>query len=214
MSVKKRVYNSDSRVAQAEKTKKRVLEKAKKLFKKEGFDRVTIASLAKEAKVSVPTIYSVFKSKRGVLQALIDGALPERDFAFLVESVHEERCPRERLNLSAKIARQIYDAEKELVDILRSASMVAPELKELEQEREKRRYDRQGDSIKKMKTEGSLAKGLSLAKARDVFWAVTGRDMYRLLVIERAWTSEQYEDWLAKTLPSLLMNEEWMGHDK
>ena len=134
---KKRIYNSEARDAQAAQTRSRILEAAKELFQTEGFDRVTIGKLAKAAEVSMPTIYGIFKSKRGVLQSLIDEALPPNQFWALVEDAKQEKSPKIRLGISAKMARQIYDAERELIDILRSASVIAPELKELEQEREK-----------------------------------------------------------------------------
>lgn len=103
------------------------------------------------------------------------------------------------------MARKIYDAESELMDILRGASVVAPEFKELELEREKRRYDRQGETIKTMVKEKSLAKGLSLTKARDILWAFTGRDMYRMFVVEQGWKSEEYEKWLTQLLIKTLI---------
>ena len=92
------------------------------------------------------------------------------------------------------------------MDILRGASVVAPEFKELEQEREKRRYERQGEYVKKLMKEKCLAKGLTLQKARDILWALTGRDMYRMLVVERMWTSDEYEKWLAQMLIDSLLH--------
>lgn len=203
---KRRVYNSEARDVQAAQTRSRILEAAKKLFQNEGFDRVTIGKLAQVAEVSMPTIYALFKSKRGILQSLIDEALPSNKFETLVEEFKQEKSPKKRLGISAKIARQIYDAERELMDILRSASLVAPELKELEQEREKRRYERQKEGVTRMMKEKSLAKGLSLAKARDTLWTLTGRDIYRMMTVERGWTSGEYEEWLAQLLVKSLLN--------
>jgi AcrR family transcriptional regulator len=202
---KRRTYYSEARDAQAVQTRSQILKAAKKLFQTEGFDRVTISKLAKAAAVSMPTIYAIFKSKRGVLQAMIDEALPPAQFAELVDSSMQETSLKKRLSITAKLARQIYDAEKELMDILRGASVVAPEFKELEQEREKRRYERQGEYVKKMMQEKLLAKGLTLQKARDILWTLTGRDMYRMLVIERGWTSDEYERWLTQLLVQSLL---------
>ena len=154
----------------------------------------------------MPTVYAIFKSKRGVLQSLIDDAFPPEQFADLVEDSMQEKSPKKRLSITAKLARQIYDAERELMDILRGASVVAPEFKELEQEREKRRYDRQGEYVKKMISEKSLAKGLTLQRARDILWVLTGRDMYRMFVVERGWTSDEYEKWLAQLLVKLFLD--------
>jgi AcrR family transcriptional regulator len=202
----KRMYSSKARDSQAAQTRNRILEAAIELFLNEGFDRVTIGKLAQSAGVSMPTIYAIFKSKRGVLQALIDEALSPNQFEALVEDGNHEKSPQKRLGITAKMARQIYDAERELMDILRSASVLAPEFKELEQEREKRRHERQAESVKRMIKEKSLAKGLSLEKARDIFWALTGRDLYRMLVVERGWTSDEYEKWLAELLVKSLLD--------
>lgn len=202
---KKRTYISESRDARAAETRSQILKAAKQLFQGKGFDRVTIDMLAKAAGVSMPTIYAVFRSKRGVLQSLIDDALPADQFTELVDGSMNEQSPNKRLNITAKLSRQIYDAERGLMDILRGASVVGPEFKELEQEREQRRYERQGEYVKKLMRDKALIKGLTIRKARDILWSLTGRDMYRMLVIERAWSSDEYEKWLGKVLVASLL---------
>ena len=203
--IKKRSYNSSSRTNQAVKTKIRILTAAKILFESIGFESVTIEKIAQKADVSMPTIYSLFQSKRGILRALMDEALPNDQFTALVEKSLEEKSPVDRLKISAKIAREMYDAEKNQMDVFRGAAVLAPEFKELEKEKEMRRYTRQEVTIKAMKKENSLAKGLSPIKARDILWALTGRDMYRMFVIEQNWTSDEYEKWLAQILISTLV---------
>ncbi len=74
-NLKRRTYNSQARDEQAAQTKTRILASAQKLFQTEGFECVTIEKLAQDAKVSSPSIYALFKSKRGVLRALMDEAL-------------------------------------------------------------------------------------------------------------------------------------------
>lgn len=203
---KKRAYSSEMREAQAAQTKASILDAAKKLFQAEGFDRVTINKLAQAAEVSMPTIYAIFKSKRGVLQSLIDHALPPELFSSLVSDSMEKKSAQKRLSVTAKLARRIYDAERELMDILRGASVVSQEFKQLEKERENRRYERQGEYVKMLMKEKSLAKGLTLQSARDILWAMTGRDIYRMLVVERKWTSDEYEKWLAQALMKSLLD--------
>jgi AcrR family transcriptional regulator len=204
--LKKRSYRSIARSAQAAQTKERILAAAKKLFESEGFECVTIEKIAQAGDVSIPTIYSLYQSKRGVLRALMDEALPTDQFETLVEQSILAKSPQTRLSMSAKIARQMYDAEKAQMDIFRGAVVIAPEFKELEKEREMRRYSRQEVTIKAMAKEKSLAKGLSIAKARDILWAFTGRDMYRMFVVEQGWTSNEYENWLAHSLITALID--------
>ena len=198
--IKKRPYNSTARNTQASQTKIRILTSARNLFESEGFEYVTIEKIAQGANVSIPTVYSLFQSKLGVLRALMDDALPPDQFKTLVEKSINEKSPKERLSISAKIARQMYDAEREQMGIFRGAAVLAPELRELEKEREMRRYNRQEVTIKAMVKENSLIKRLSATKARDILWALTGRDMYRMFVIEQEWTSDEYEKWLAQLL--------------
>ena len=138
----------------------------------------------------------------------MDEALPTEQFNALVEKSLQEKSPKERLCISAKIARQMYDAERTQMDIFRSAAVLAPEFKELEKEKEMRRYNRQEVTIKAMVKEKSLAKGLILTKARDILWAFTGRDMYRMFVVEQGWTSDDYEKWLAQILVNTLIGHE------
>ncbi|QLH37558.1 MAG: helix-turn-helix transcriptional regulator [Parachlamydiaceae bacterium] len=56
---KKRTYRSETRDAQAANTRLHILRAAKELFQSEGFDQVTIQSLALAAEVSMPTIYAL-----------------------------------------------------------------------------------------------------------------------------------------------------------
>ena len=203
--LKKRAYQSASRNAQAAQTKKRILEAAKDLFESEGFEYATIEKIAQVAAVAIPTVYALFQSKLGVLRALMDEVFPKDQFETLVDKSKEAASPQERLLYSAKIARQIYDAERAQMDVLRGVSVLTPEFKELEKEREMRRYERQEQTISTMTKENSLAQGMSVSRARDILWAFTGRDIYRMLVIERGWTSEEYEQWLSKLLADVLI---------
>lgn len=204
---KKRIYKSDTREASAAQTRLRILEAAKMLFISDGFECVTIEKLAQKAEVSAPTIYALFQSKRGILRALMDEALPTDQREELVEQNKQEKDPKKRLAIAAKIARQMYDAESTLAGLFQGASLLAPEFKELEKERELRRYERQEAAVKALMQEGFLQKGLSMSKARDISWAFTGRDFYRMLVIEQGWSSDEYENWLAELLVKILIQD-------
>lgn len=203
---KKRPYHSLARNAQAVQTRNRVLVAAKDLFESEGFECVTIEKIAQCAEVSIPTVYALFQSKRGVLRALMDEVFPKDQFDELVKKSHEASTPEKRLLYSAKIARHLYDAEKAQMEIFRGALVLAPEFKELEKEREMRRYARQAVTIKAMAKEKSLVKKLTIKKARDILWTFTGRDIYRMLVVEQGWSSQEYEKWLAQLLANTLID--------
>jgi AcrR family transcriptional regulator len=202
---KKRVYNSESRLAQAAETRNRILAAARRLFQLEGFESVTIEKLALVSEVSMPTIYAVFQSKLGIVRALMEEALPSQQREALVQKSMQEKSAKKRLAIAAKIARQMYEAERAQMEIFQGASVLAPEFRKLEEERERRRYQRLEETLKIMEKEKSLAQGLTLSQAHDILWAFTGRDIYRMFVMERGWTSERYEKWLAQLLINTLL---------
>ncbi len=207
-SHKKRTYNSETRQAGALQTRARILESAKMLLSSEDIENVTIEKIAHAANVSMPTIYALFQSKRGILRAIIDNALPADQFEALIREAKKTDSAKEHLMISAKIARQIYDAERVQMEAFWGASIGTPEFKELEREREQRRYKRQEESVTMMVKEQSLAKGLTILQARDILWAFTGRDMYRMFVVEQGWSSEDYENWLAQLLVKTLVESD------
>ena len=205
---KKRTYNSENRNAQATQTRNRILDSARQLFHSEGFECVTIEKLAQAAEVSIPTVYSLFQSKRGVLFALMDKVFPTEQHSALVEAGKQEKSAKKRLMITAKLSRQLYDSEKAQIDLFQGASVLAPEFKELQQEREQGRYLRQEEFVNTLMKDKALLKDLSLSQARDILWAFTGRDIYRMCVVERGWTSDEYEKWLAQLLIKSLLRDD------
>jgi len=202
----KRAYNAKNRQKHAEQAQHRILLVAKTLFEKNGFEKVTIDAIAGAADVSAQTVYAKFKSKRGILMAIIDNALPVEQQNTLVTAVHKTNVATEKLKVAAKLSRQLYDAEQQQMDWLRGAAIIDPVFKQLEKEREERRYQRQWQTVSLMAKKGVFSKEISQTKARDILWTFTGRDLYRMLVVERGWSSDDYENWLADTLIKTLLS--------
>ena len=188
---KPRRYTSESRQRQADETRRRIVEATRRLLRTEGYAGMTIEAIARSAGVSAPTVYAIFKSKTGILTELLDQSTFTPSYDKAVRPALSAPEPETRLRLAAGIARQIHDAQSVAFDLLRGAGVVAPELAKLERQRETLRYERQERMIISLRDAGRLRAGLDYAMARDVFWMLTGRDIYRLLVRERRWSSEK-----------------------
>ena len=92
---------------------------------------------------------------------------------------------------------------------MQGAGVVAPKLVKLEREREDLRYEKEEGMITFLRDAGALRPELNHKTARDIFWMLTGGDVYRMLVHERGWSPQKYQNWLADTLVrSLLRNRE------
>ncbi len=94
----------------------------------------------------------------------MDEALSPEQHATLVEEIKKEKCPRKRLEITAIISRQLYDAEKAQLSFFRGASILDPVFKGLEIERERRRYQRQKETIEAMANELSFRDNLDFVQ--------------------------------------------------
>jgi AcrR family transcriptional regulator len=201
----KRKYNSESRCAQAVVTRRVILVAARRLFASQGFDKTTIGSIAAAAHVSAPTVYALFKSKEGILRELINEAVFNDRYKSLVDETASSHDPPQALRIAAHIARMVHDAQESEIGLIRGASVISPELRALVLGEEDVRYKRQQFVILILQKEGLLVDTLSTAHARDILWSLTSREIYRMLVVEKGWTSDEYEEWLSRTLLQTLV---------
>ncbi|MGA8529680.1 MAG: helix-turn-helix domain-containing protein [Acidobacteriaceae bacterium] len=201
----RRAYKSLTRQRQAHETRGRIVEATRELLETEGYAGMTVEAVARRAEVAVQTVYAVFGSKTGILAELLNQTTFGPDYEDTVRQLLEEKAPEKLLRGAARIARQIHDAQSAGFDLLRGAGVVAPELARLEQERERIRYEREEAMIHSLRNAKRLRPGLSYRAARDILWTLTGSDMYRMLVRERGWSSQKYQDWLADTLVRSLL---------
>jgi AcrR family transcriptional regulator len=195
-----RRYNAPARRAKAEETRARILATAKAEFSEHGVDRVTIDDIAQRAGVSAPTVYALFRSKSGLLKEIIRDTFFGPTYARVVERTRTTSDPLELLRITASISRVIFDTEKEEIGLMRGTSAFSPELKQVEREFEQIRFDLQEGRARLLVKTFPVARRLGLTKVREIMWMYTGRDIYRMFVLERGWSSDEYEDWLGETL--------------
>lgn len=201
---KPRSYNSESRRLRTSQLRSRILDAAREQFTAQGIDKVTIEALAAQAGVAGATVYALFRSKVGILEALVRASFFGPNYAAVAERLQHSTDPPELLRITAAISRVIFDTEKAEIGLIRGATAFAPELRRIEVELEQIRYDLQEPRARLLVRRYEKARTLGFAKVRDVMWMLTGRDLYRMFVLERGWSSEGYEQWLAATLIDLL----------
>jgi AcrR family transcriptional regulator len=202
-----RRYVSPRRRQQADETRRRIVEAARRLLGSRGYDATTIAEIAAAAGVAAPTVYAGFGSKQGILKALVDRAIFGLDYELLVAGAFDEENPADRLRYAARIACQIYRAERAELDFLRGAGVAAPDLIAIDAEREQGRFGAQAAMIESLAAMHALRAGLDPAGAHDLLWALTARDLFRTLVVERNWTPERYQAWLGDLLVRELLGD-------
>ena len=202
-----RRYVSPRRQQQADETRRRIVDAARRLIGKNGYDETTIAGIADEAGVATQTVYAVFRSKQGILRALIDRAIYGLDYEKLVLRSLAQSDPADRLRHAAKIAREIYESERTELDFLRKAGVENPEAIAVDKDREGHRFEAQAVMIDSLEDAGALRRELKRSTAHEILWSLTGRDLFRMLVIERKWSATRYQDWLGELLVKELLRE-------
>ena len=204
----KRRYVSKVRSRRADATRDRVLDAAKKLFMRHGIDGTTIAEIAKKAGVAVPTVYALYKSKEGMLRALMQSALFGPRFQKARAKLDGVTDPVKLVALSAQVARAIYESESAELGLIRGSSAFSPALRKLEQEFEAIRFEMQQERVRLLFAHGKHRRGLTLKEARRILWTFTSRDLYRMLVHAGGWTPDEYQQWLSDFILSALVNPE------
>ncbi len=168
-------------------------------------DNVTIGAIASAAGVSAPTLYALFQSKTGILKAVVERAFFSARYAEIARRAETVRDPEQILRITASISRVILDTERAEIGLMRGVSALSPELKAIETELETVRFRLQEARARLLVKSVPAARHLGLARVRDILWMHTGRDVYRMLVLERGWSSDEYESWLAEALVKALM---------
>lgn len=207
MATPSRRYYSPTRSLQADKTRRRIVDAARRLFGRDGYGATTIADIAKEAGVAVQTVYAVFGSKQGILKGLVERAAFGLEYDKLIAAWEEQGAPADRLRFAAKIACEIYAAERTELEFLRKAGVVAPETSAIAPARDAGRFAAQRAMIGYLKSVRALRSGLTPAAAHDILWTLTGRDVFHRLTAERGWSVARYRNWLGNLLVKELLGE-------
>jgi AcrR family transcriptional regulator len=198
MTVKRRrTYHSPQRDEQANATRARILSAAGTLFAERGFAAVTMDAIAREAEVSLATVYIYFPGKAAVVTGMADDITNASDLS--VEQVERAADPIEQLRIGAGIIRRLNERAWLITDVLRSAHGRDSTLAEAWDGWQRRHLTANQRAAAALAAAGALRPGLSPGQAADTLYALTGPEIYRALVRERGWSADAYERWLFRT---------------
>jgi AcrR family transcriptional regulator len=206
-----RRYDSTRRREQAAATRREILEAAQRLFERDGYGATTMAAIAAEAGVALKTVYLAFETKSGLLRALWHLRLRgDEDEAPVgrrqwFRDVIDEPDPARRLRLNARNSRAVKLRAANLMRVMRDAAGADRDIAALWQRIQDDFYDNQRAIVDALDANGALAPGLDAARAADVLWTLNHPDLWHLLVGERGWTPDAYEQWFADTACAQLL---------
>jgi AcrR family transcriptional regulator len=205
-----RTYDAARRQEQARENRARVLDAARARFFADGYTATTIPGVARDAAVSVQTVYKAFGNKAGLLKAVFDVAVTGDDQPIPVagrdpiKRIQAEPDPRSKLRMYS--AYFVHGAERAVaVELLaRDAASGDPAAAVVWDQIQQQRLTGMGQFARHLHAGGHLPPGTTVEEARDILWTFTSPELWDLLVIHRGWTPARYGHWLARMLTAAL----------
>jgi AcrR family transcriptional regulator len=206
-----RRYDASRRQEQARATRQAVLDAARELFVGQGYAATTIAAVAKQAGVSVETVYKAFGNKPSLVKAVFDVTVVgddepvpmlQREF---VRRNMAEPDPRVRLlDYGAHIAHTAPRIGPVLL-VVREAAATDAAAANVWEELEQERLAGMTAFARSLAEAGQLRDGVSTEEARDVLWVHNSLALWELLVRHRGWSNERFGRWIGQQLIAALL---------
>jgi AcrR family transcriptional regulator len=207
-----RPYDSPLRDEQARLTRRRILQTAHRLLLDGGYGAMTVAGLAREAGVSVQTVYNSVGGKADVVKAVYDVALAGDDEPVRMierpafQALLAERNPRRWFVHYAAFARSIVEGTGPLVTLLLAQAAAGdPDLAEFAATIERERAIGTARAAELFASRFSLRAGVTVERAADILWTLTAPEIADRLIRRRGWTPDAYEAWLGTTMADALV---------
>lgn len=207
----KRAYDGSRRQAAVRATKREVLEAARRLFLDLGYPATTMTQIAEESGVPPASMYRLFGSKRGILRELLDAAFGGDDepVAFQhrpeVQDALAAEDPAGLLDAFAHVVRGVMGRAGALQHVLFTSAVVDAEAAEALEATRRQRHIGQSRIVQELARRKALLPSLTQAEAVDIVYTVMSPEVYRILTVERGWSEDDYEAWLARTLRAQLL---------
>lgn len=200
-----RRYDSPTRRAQAEETRRAIAAAARELFLERGWAGTRVRDVAAQAGVSEPSVYAVYGNKAGLAMALLDSLDDAADPMRMLRELDErEGDPKGQLRSLLSFDRRLFEHGGDAITVIREAGRTKPELADVVVQG-RQRGDRNRRRIFRTWPEGTLRDDLDVDGARDVYAALSNVDVYLVLTRERGWSPERVEEWWVATVAELIL---------
>jgi AcrR family transcriptional regulator len=194
-------------------TRQRIVEAAARLFVADGYLSTTITVIAHEAGTGVQTVYLAFGSKVAILKTAVDVAV-----AGDYEDVPARRRPEADDARAAPDASSMLDIclEVGLASTERAGPMYQvcqaaaadPEVAELLADIDRQRRSSWQEAAEWLSGRAGFRPDLTVERARDILYALVSPDMWRALVSECGWSSQQWRAFVRATARAHLLHTE------
>ena len=204
-----RQYDSRGRLAQAQANRRAILDAAERQFLDDGFGATTIAGIAREAGVSVETVYKAFGGKSGLVRALYDRGLEGRGPVAAEQRSDEmrerETDPRTIMRNWGTLAAEVSSVIIPIRLLIRSAAATDPDMAAILVTSDEQRLTRMRHHAQFLADRGYLRQGVTPDQAADILWHCSSAELYEILVLRRHWSLTQFGQFVTEFMITALL---------
>lgn len=193
------------RDAQASETRRHIVATARQLFAAQGYAGTSVAQIARQAQVSVQTIYDSVGSKSALVVALndlIDEEGGVREIAGRMERATEAI---ELLRIAVAITRSINERCADIVSAIYSAASSEPEMRRVRDESRRRHREGIGRLTERLESMAALRADRGADECADVIAVMTDPQVVRTFVFEYGWSWQRWDDWTVDAIAALVL---------
>ncbi|GAA3055195.1 TetR/AcrR family transcriptional regulator [Pseudonocardia yunnanensis] len=201
-----RSYNSPRRRDAALATREAILESGRRLFLADGFAQVTVADIAKDARVAVPTVYGSTGGKAAILEALLAPAVEDPAVEQTLTGIATTDDPRTVIAITAAGTRQAHERHWEIVWGLLYRNLTEPSAAPVLDANKAAYLGALTAVADRLAALNTLKPELDRTAAVDLLWFHLGRPAWYTLVGDRGWDFDRAETWLAAAAQHALLD--------
>ncbi|RYB94449.1 TetR/AcrR family transcriptional regulator [Nocardioides oleivorans] len=208
---KARTYDASARRAAAEQTRARVLGAAHDLFVSGGYAATSVSEIARQAGVSVDTVYTAVGRKPQLLLTVVDMVLAsssqplpatERDY---VQEIRRAEGARRKLETYAAALARLMPTISPLLLALRDAGLTDPECAQAWRHITERRATNMLQLAADLRVTGEVRDDLTDQDIADLVWSTNSPEWFAAYT-SRGRTPEQYAAALGDVWSRTLLN--------
>jgi AcrR family transcriptional regulator len=203
-----------ARDVRAEATRARMIRAAYELFCADGHTATTMQRIADRAGVAVQTVYFTFHTKDELLQAVHEWAVLGDDPTIPAQqpgilAAMDQPDGREALRLAIAGIAEIEARVAPLIPVYHAVAS-SPAGAVFRRSEELRR-EGMAELAAALAAKTSLQTAMTLARASDLLFVLTGPEVYRSFVQEAGWSQDQWIEWMGALLVRELFDSQDPG---
>ncbi|WP_026410853.1 TetR/AcrR family transcriptional regulator [Actinomadura oligospora] len=210
-TVKRPEKRPDRRAERSRRTREKAVQAARELFVEQGYGATSLQQVADRAGLAVQTLYFVFGNKRTLFKDVVDTSIAgdAEPVATLDREWFRAACAAptaaEQLRAHVRGTGEILARVAPITPMIAAAAATDPQIAAEWPDGPDPRFTVHQAAARALVGKPGAHPGVSADGAADVLFGLLSPELYLLLVQERGWSADRWEEWCYATLAAQLV---------